>query len=391
MKELLVAGNNCFSTSRHGQHFFSDLDSSMLAPFLSASVPQISVITLGTKGIAERSEVLPPNSQVSQILSGKWSRGYRRVLLAPWVVLALSSRLKRESVAYARLPSPMGFLLLASAAVRNRKTIVSLHGEPRSARTENSFARRAVTSPLRALMRYLVSRSSLVFTTSPYLAKTYGVSSDSVVTYRGTLLREIPPLSPKMTRDELKLIFVGRLSPEKNPLAAIDLCAALNARSIHSTLDFLGDGPLRLDLEHAADRAGIPTTFHGWESRHRIVQDHISASDYLVLPSRTEGSPKVLLEAMALGTPVCTWNVNEAVSELTGAGGALISDGPDDVAGWVDGISRTWRTDEYDSLRSSGWNAAQGHTIQALTARITACIDEHFDLNSVGGPDERVP
>lgn len=105
--------------------------------------------------------------------------------------------------------------------------------------------------------------------------------------------------------DERIVLTVGRLSQEK---AQIDLVAAyqrLRATNpdISSKLIIVGDGPERRRLEAAADADGIRerVIFTGQIGE---VQLFYAAADVFVLPSHSEGSPNVLLEAMAANLPI---------------------------------------------------------------------------------------
>lgn len=101
------------------------------------------------------------------------------------------------------------------------------------------------------------------------------------------------------------VLTVGRLSREK---AQIDLLAAykrLGATNpdISSKLIIVGDGPERRRLEAAADAHGIRerVIFTGQISE---VQLFYAAAQVFALPSHSEGSPNVLLEAMAANLPI---------------------------------------------------------------------------------------
>ncbi len=108
-------------------------------------------------------------------------------------------------------------------------------------------------------------------------------------------LRETRPREPG---GDLRLIFVGNLVRLKRVDVLLDALARLE---LPFTCHILGDGPLRSDLERQARALGLSgrVFFEGWRDD---VAEWLSRSDALVLPSDYEGSPSVLLEALAAGT-----------------------------------------------------------------------------------------
>ncbi len=108
-----------------------------------------------------------------------------------------------------------------------------------------------------------------------------------------------------IANDERIVLTVGRLSREK---AQIDLLAAYKLLQdtnpgVASKLIIVGDGPERSRLEATVDAHGLAkrVIFTGQISD---VQAFYAAADVFVLPSHSEGSPNVLLEAMAAGLPI---------------------------------------------------------------------------------------
>lgn len=109
-------------------------------------------------------------------------------------------------------------------------------------------------------------------------------------------------------KDGLTLVCVGRMTSEKGQR---DLITALEILQTQWTNDqrlnlwLIGDGPLRSQLEAQAsvlsNQTNVSVEFLG---AHQNPMPFIASADALVLPSIFEGMPNVVLEAMALGTPV---------------------------------------------------------------------------------------
>ena len=108
----------------------------------------------------------------------------------------------------------------------------------------------------------------------------------------------------------LRLICVGRLSPEKGQAGLLESFAAARRGKPDIELVFVGDGPERQQLEAAATRLGVAdaVTFAGRRGERETLEQ-IASADVLVLSSFMEGLPIVLMEAMALGTPVIATRV----------------------------------------------------------------------------------
>jgi glycosyltransferase involved in cell wall biosynthesis len=98
-----------------------------------------------------------------------------------------------------------------------------------------------------------------------------------------------------------RILYIGRLSEEKNLSALIQAISVLTPR-VPTELIVIGSGPLRADLEAQAREVGIKVEFPGVVD-HRLIPGWLADADAFVLPSFTEGHPKALLEAMAAGLP----------------------------------------------------------------------------------------
>jgi len=107
--------------------------------------------------------------------------------------------------------------------------------------------------------------------------------------------------APHAARRARNVLYVGRLSSEKNLGAIVDAAARL-ADHFELQLTFVGDGPARAELEAEARRRKVAAEFVP-VVEHGRVPAFLTAADAFVLPSRTEGHPKILLEAMSAGVP----------------------------------------------------------------------------------------
>ena len=126
----------------------------------------------------------------------------------------------------------------------------------------------------------------------------YGVTEDRVAIVPNYVDTDLfmPAVAEPSARP--RVVFVGRLSAQKNPLLLVRALEGLDVE-----LDMVGQGELRGEVEEEAARRGVPVTFHG-NLPHEALPRVINEGAVFVLPSLYEGHPKTLLEAMACGAAV---------------------------------------------------------------------------------------
>jgi glycosyltransferase involved in cell wall biosynthesis len=99
-----------------------------------------------------------------------------------------------------------------------------------------------------------------------------------------------------------RLLFVGRVVYQKG----LDLLirALRDLKELEWELTVVGDGPYLDKLKSLAKNAGIRQRiqFAGWVEKDNILE-HYQRANLFVFPSRHEGMPNALLEAMAMGLP----------------------------------------------------------------------------------------
>jgi glycosyltransferase involved in cell wall biosynthesis len=112
------------------------------------------------------------------------------------------------------------------------------------------------------------------------------------------------------------IVFVGRLHRQKGLDWLLSFAPRLLEQLPDHDLLLVGDGPERARLEARVQALGLERRIHlaGWSPQ---VPQILRAAEMLILPSRWEGMPNVLLEAMAAALPIVTTQA-EGVQELLG-------------------------------------------------------------------------
>lgn len=273
-------------------------------------------------------------SVVRQLAEGHHERGHHVHVAA---VLDISQRgvpfveqLETSGIRVHRITLSGRGYLAERAAIRKicravRPDIVHTHG-PRPDVLDSGVARRlgiatvttahgssrmgGVTRIHEWLERLAFRRMDAVVAVSAPLAATLeqeGVPSGRVHTVLNAWRPSVPFQAPEDARrtlgingDAYHIGWIGRLIPAKG--GDVFLRALAGVRDIPFIASVIGDGPERPALEQLARDGAIAdrVRFHGTQLNAAAV---CRAFDLLVMSSRTEGTPVVLLEAMAAGVP----------------------------------------------------------------------------------------
>jgi len=111
------------------------------------------------------------------------------------------------------------------------------------------------------------------------------------------------------------LVTAGRICRQKGFDLLIDAMPAVLRRFPDAQLVILGEGPLEAELRKQAQNLGLQekVAFLGFQANPWLYIKH---ADAFILPSRFEGLPNVLLEALALGTPVVVSDCPGGIREI---------------------------------------------------------------------------
>lgn len=157
----------------------------------------------------------------------------------------------------------------------------------------------------------------------------------TVVIANGVEVPDIVPVLPGTPT----VGMISRIDPFKGVDLFVRMAAALSAQ--HDTVRFVHVGPVELEHLNYYERCRALVESTGladrFEFRGPVAHSlpALRSMDVVVLPSRTEGLPYVLLEAMAAARPVVAASVGGVADALHGVG--LLTD-PDDVDGLCDAV-----------------------------------------------------
>jgi glycosyltransferase involved in cell wall biosynthesis len=159
------------------------------------------------------------------------------------------------------------------------------------------------------------------FSSSKFLVIPSPIDTAEISRVNGSMLASEIKTGLAIKSDEKFLVFVGRLSPEKNICKLIE---TLQHSEVNYKLVVVGEGPERLKIEKLIERFRMSgkVILLGRKS-HEETLATMKAADVLILPSVTEVFPTVVLEALSMEKPVISTKVG-GVSEMVSSNLHLI-------------------------------------------------------------------
>jgi len=171
----------------------------------------------------------------------------------------------------------------------------------------------------------------------------------------------------------VRLLFVGRLDQDKGAPQFLEIVRTLLANHVAVEADVVGDGPDRDLFETRSREDGFaqPIRLHGWLPRTAINRLYADAH-FIVLPSRAEGWPKVLSEAMAHGTVPLASRAGSIPQYLSDFGaGQSLAEQKDYVDTIVEYLSKPeqWQVESNNAMKAAEWFSYEAY-LDALRANL---------------------
>ena len=115
-------------------------------------------------------------------------------------------------------------------------------------------------------------------------------------------------IAVRLPEKKVKMIFVGTLSEGKRPLYAVQLVESLKKKGYDVTLDMFGEGLEREVLNHYIKNNKLEdVVFLKGNQNQQTIKEAYKESHFVILPSKSEGWPKVIAEGMFWGcVPIAT-------------------------------------------------------------------------------------
>lgn len=331
---------------------------------------------------------LPAHARIVPLRSPRGSDLRRKFSVAarmPYYVWKIAASAWDADVVHVPLPGDVP-LLGMWIALAMRKRVLARYGGSWLANSQSTFMNRVTKTFMR---RFAGGRNVMLATGDGVAAPAVGVEW---VFSTAIARRELEGIMPHLDRglsNPPRLVYAGRLSPEKGVAVLIDALGRLarEADVPQPLLTILGDGEERANLEARAAGAGCRdrVTFAGQVDRETLSSE-LAVADVCVQPSLTEGFSKAWLDAMAHGLPVLASNVGaaSAVIGTRGERGWLVSPGDSDA------LARAIRQalvqpQEWPVLRRRCRAYVESRTLEAWAERIGATCAAQWGWSMMDG------
>ncbi|MDM1496784.1 glycosyltransferase [Myroides odoratimimus] len=154
--------------------------------------------------------------------------------------------------------------------------------------------------------------NSLVVTTGDVLKQKYEIRNKNIHAFYSTTHNDVKYGNNSYINDKLSLVFVGRIDLAKRLDVIVDVVKILKDKNIFVNVNIVGDGPQLSNIKNRVESLGITNqfVFYGYVTDRGLIDKVLLKSTIFILSSVTEGTAKVLPEAMSRGViPIGIKNV----------------------------------------------------------------------------------
>jgi glycosyltransferase involved in cell wall biosynthesis len=281
-------------------------------------------------------------------------------------------------------PHPFSLLVIALARLRGKEVVLGVRQDTLAYFRARLPSRRwaPAMAPIRALdaSYRALARFRKTVVVGAAIAERYGRRPNLLALVTDSIVPASEVAAGPLRRDwadQIELLTVGRIDPEKNPMLVVGVLAELERREPgRYRLTWVGDGPESAEVRAGAAAAGLDDRLQllGWVPFGPELIDIYRRAHMFVHVSLTEGMPRVITEALAFAVPIVATDVG-GVRAAVDEGRAALLVAPNDRDALVDAIQRLAADAELrDLLVSRGLELARERTLEAQAALVANFI-----------------
>lgn len=225
------------------------------------------------------------------------------------------------------------------------------------------------------LSNTFLTRNMQVLVYGEWEGTSKNIKSFFTATYSEEEMERLGVVETRRLGEEIMFLFVGTLSKGKQPLYVIQLVEELYKRGKNVILELYGEGSLRKELELYITQNNLESiiSLKGNHSRETVLKAYQS-SHFLILPSKSEGWPKVVAEAMFWGCVPIASPVS-CISYMMGNGsrGILLHEKIQEDINQINMVINN--QDFYHKIASEGQSWSQQFTTDKFEAEISKLLN----------------
>jgi glycosyltransferase involved in cell wall biosynthesis len=364
---------------RIGTVVYAERAFALFVAALGSHVDHLRIIGRMDPGAEKTRYALPPDIEVAPL-------SHYQSLTKPTAVLRalitsfgkLARALDEVDVVWVLGPYPHAIVLTMIAVARRKKVVLGVRQDwPAYVRMRHPNERwlHLAADVLEWIWRRLASRLPVV-AVGPELSAKYA-HAPAVLELAVSLVPANAVGAPARPRDyssELRILSVGRLDEEKNPLLLADVLALLQTDDARWRMIVCGEGELEGALASRLRELGVAdhAELLGYVAMGEELLDLYRSCHALLHISWTEGFPQVLIEAFSTGLPVIATAVGGV---RAGVGEAAMLIPPGDPEAAADALRHLVADANLRArITNAGAERARTLTLEAQTARLASFL-----------------
>lgn len=204
-----------------------------------------------------------------------------------------------------------------------------------------------------------------------WTGQTKNIKSFFTATYKNS---EIEKPNKRDYSGKLSFVFVGSLVEGKRPLLAIKIIEELHKQGKDVSLNLFGDGVLKESLQNyiAVNKLEKFVVVHGNQSK-KNVKEVLKKAHFSILPSKSEGWPKAIAEAMFFGVIPIATKISCVPNMLDyGSRGIIIEPEISEALANINKVLNDFSLLQTMSQKASNWS--QGYTLGVFEEEISKLL-----------------
>lgn len=298
-------------------------------------------------------------------------------------LVSLHKLINRVDILICRIPSPLIFFFLFLSSSKRKKIVFYIAGDFHGRNKQNSsFFKRKLSMLYDKIERYVTSKSFSIATGS-ILAEKFRceIFFTSLVTDDDIKQRYL-----SSDYKQIRLISVGRIDKNKGIIDAIKAIVTIrkNNPTLNITYTVIGSGNKttinELNIYINNNNLQEIVLLKGAIEYGPELFDYYKDSNIFILPSYSEGIPKVLLEAMSFRLPIITTGVGGIPTILSNNESAIFVT-PGNINGYADAILKVYNSSNLrNKILSNTDKAIKLYSYEHLQRKLFNIIEKRVEL-----------